>query len=105
MNTTNLQTLKTARPSNVIAVNNVSNQFSDKQLHPATYPEGLVDFFIKSFSSEGDLVYDPFSGSGTTAISALKNGRSFIASELMPEYVKLSENRVKDLLPTYPELE
>ena len=43
MNTTNIRNLKLGRPSNVIHVNNISNQFTDKQFHPATFPEGLVD--------------------------------------------------------------
>lgn len=59
MNTTNIRNLEFARPSNVINVNNVSNQFSDKQLHPATFPEGLVEFFVKSFTNENDIVYGP----------------------------------------------
>lgn len=53
MNTTNIRNLEIARPSNVININNVSNQFTDKQQHPATFPEGLADFFIKCFTNGG----------------------------------------------------
>jgi len=99
MNTTNIRTLELARPSNVINVNNVSNQFSAKKLHPATYPEGLVDFFIKSFSNAGDLVYDPFNGSGTTALSAANNNRNWIGSEIKEEYCSIIEQRVQTAEP------
>lgn len=96
MNTTNIRNLGLARPSNVINVNNVSNQFSDKQLHPATFPEGLVEFFVKSFTNEGDVVLDPFGGSGTTGIVCKNQNRQFILMEKMPEYYELIKKRVGD---------
>ena len=94
MNTTNIRNLEFARPSNVININNVSNQFDDKQKHPATFPEDLVDFFIKSFTNENDLVMDPFLGSGTTGIVSKKLGRDFIGIELDPDYFKIAEKRI-----------
>ena len=81
MNTTNIRNLEFARPSNVINVNNVSNQFSDKQLHPATFPEGLVEFFIKSFTNEGDMVLDPFRGSVIVGLACIKTKRRFMLME------------------------
>ncbi|MBC8438103.1 MAG: site-specific DNA-methyltransferase [Deltaproteobacteria bacterium] len=95
MNTTNIRNLKLARPSNVIKVNNVSNQFSDKQLHPATFPEGLVEFFIKSFTNENDTVLDPFMGSGTTGIVAKKLNRNFIGIELEEQYFEIAKKRIE----------
>jgi site-specific DNA-methyltransferase (adenine-specific)/site-specific DNA-methyltransferase (cytosine-N4-specific) len=97
MNTANIRHLKLARPSNVINVNNVSNQYTDKKLHPATFPEGLADFFIKSFSDEGDIVLDPFIGSGTTAISAKKLGRKYMGFDNKKEYCKIAESRLSTL--------
>lgn len=94
MNTTNIRNLKTARPSNVINVNNVSNQFTDKQKHPATFPEGLSSFFIKTFSNVGDIVLDPFAGSGTTGLSCEKNDRFYILMDDKIEYVNLMKNRL-----------
>jgi len=90
MNTTNIQYLEIARPSNVVEINNVSNQFSDKQLHPATFPEKLVEFFVKSFSDEGDVVLDPFIGSGTTALACMKTRRNYIGIEKEPKYVDIA---------------
>lgn len=94
MDLDNIRNITIARPSNVINVNNVSNQFSDKQLHPATFPEGLVEFFVKSFTNEGDLIYDPFMGSGTTAIVAKKLNRNYIGSEILSEYFKIAQSRI-----------
>jgi len=94
MNTTNIRHLKMSRPSNVINVNNVSNQFTSKQRHPATFPEGLVDFFIQSFSNEGDIVLDPFAGSGTTGVVAKKLGRKYILIEQHKPYFDLIHERL-----------
>jgi len=96
MNTTNIRNLGLARPSNVINVNNVSNQFSDKQLHPATFPEGLVEFFVKSFTNEGDVVLDPFGGSGTVGLTCVKTKRQFILMEKQEQYFELIKKRVGD---------
>jgi len=57
--------------------------------HPAAYPVGLPEFFIKAYSDEGDVVYDPFMGSGSTLIAAEKNGRIACGLELSPKYVDL----------------
>lgn len=91
MNTTNLQTLKVGRPSNVIHVDNVLNQYSENKDHPATYPVKLCDFFIKSFSNKGDIILDPFMGSGTTGVSAKLNERRFIGVEIKKDYFDLAK--------------
>jgi len=96
MNTTNIRNLALARPSNVINVNNVSNQFSDKQLHPATFPEGLVEFFVKSFTEEGHTIIDPFGGSGTTAVVCHKLGRRCISIEIDQTYHDIAVKRVTE---------
>lgn len=62
--------------------------------HPAVFPELLARDHILSWSNEGDLVYDPFMGSGTTAKVALVNNRNYIGSEISEEYVKLAEERL-----------
>lgn len=78
MNTTNIRNLKLARPSNVINVNNVSNQFTLKSNHSATFPSGLVEFFVKSFSNDEDLILDCFAGSGTVGVVCEKLNRNYI---------------------------
>ena len=62
--------------------------------HPAQFPEALARDHIASWSNPGDLVYDPFSGSGTTAHLAKQLGRDYIGSEISKEYVEISEKRI-----------
>ena len=64
--------------------------------HPAIFPEALCRDHIISWSNEGDLVYDPFMGSGTTAKMALVNKRNFIGSEISEEYCKIANKRLDE---------
>ena len=63
--------------TNVWLINPETNSW-----HPAPFPKKLVDNLIKYYSYENDLIYDPFSGSGTTGIVSLKNKRNVILSEI-----------------------
>ena len=65
-----------------------------KDCHPAPFPEQLANDHIISWSNEGDLVYDPFMGSGTTAKMAIINKRNWIGSEISKEYCKIIEKRI-----------
>jgi site-specific DNA-methyltransferase (adenine-specific) len=66
--------------------------------HPAPFPEDLAADHIYSWSNEGDLVYDPFTGSGTTLKMAHLQRRRWIGSEISPEYCQLAEKRIKPYL-------
>jgi len=66
--------------------------------HPAVFPEDLAKDHIYSWSNEGDLVYDPFMGSGTTAKMAHIYKRNWIGSEISQEYVDLANKRLKPYL-------
>jgi len=61
--------------------------------HPAAYPVGLPEFFIKAYTDPDDVVFDPFMGSGSTLMAAEKNGRNAYGLELSPLYVDLIINR------------
>lgn len=63
--------------------------------HPATFPEQLANDHIISWSNEGDLVYDPFMGSGTTAKMSKINNRNWIGSEMSEEYCEIIKQRIK----------
>jgi DNA modification methylase len=65
-----------------------------KEAHFATYPPELITPCILAGSKEGDIVLDPFSGSGTTGEVALQHNRNYIGLELNPDYAKLSEKRL-----------
>ncbi len=62
--------------------------------HPAPFPIELPARLIQLFTYSGEVVLDPFMGSGQTAIAALNNGRKFIGYEINPEYAKLAEERI-----------
>jgi DNA modification methylase len=64
--------------------------------HSAVYPIEIPKMCIDVFSNEGDLIYDPFMGSGTTALASLELNRSYIGSEIAEQYIQLSEQRIKD---------
>ena len=62
--------------------------------HPAPFPNQLASEHILSWSNRGDLVLDPFCGSGTTGVAAKELGRNFIGIEIAPEYIKISKQRL-----------
>ena len=64
--------------------------------HPAPYPEELPRRFIELYTFEGDVVLDPFCGSGTTCIAALRSGRHFIGFDNSEEYVELARKRIRE---------
>ena len=65
--------------------------------HPATFPEKLAHDHIISWSQEGDVVFDPFMGSGTTGKMALLNNRKFIGCELVEEYYNVAVARMASI--------
>ena len=62
--------------------------------HPAIFPEKLAHDHIKTWSNEGDTVFDTFTGSGTTGKAALQLGREFIGCEIVPEYFQMAKERM-----------
>ena len=67
--------------------------------HPAIFPEQLAADHIISWSNPGDIVLDPFLGSGTTAKIALLNNRNFIGFEISEEYCEIAEQRIAQIKP------
>ena len=82
-----------ARPSNVIEVKSESSQGS----HSAPFPRALVEFFVKAFSDAGDVVFDPFMGSGTTMAAAQALGRVAYGCEISPAYCDVIVRRLLSL--------
>jgi site-specific DNA-methyltransferase (adenine-specific) len=62
--------------------------------HPAVFPVGLPEFFIRLMTEPGDTVLDPFMGSGTTALAARKLGRRYVGVERSEDYLCLSAERL-----------
>lgn len=70
----------------------------DKRLkgHSAIFPEELIEKIVLNFTDEGDVVYDPFSGTGTTAVVCNRHNRNFIGSELVEKYCEIIEQRIQE---------
>jgi site-specific DNA-methyltransferase (adenine-specific) len=81
-----------ARPSNVVEFAAADGQDG----HSAAFPVSLPEFFIKAFSDKGDIIFDPFMGSGTTLIAAEKNGRIGYGTEISPGYCDVIVKRWQD---------
>ena len=67
----------------------------DKNPHPAPFPYIMAANIINCCSKEGDIVYDPFMGSGTTAVACIKEKRHFIGYEITKEYFDIAQERIK----------
>lgn len=66
--------------------------------HPAVFPVRLAADHITSWSNPGDVVLDPFMGSGTTAVACVQTGRKYIGFEIAKEYCEIAEQRISDAL-------
>jgi DNA modification methylase len=85
---------KGALPTTLVNISSESKRIADN--HVAVYPVELVDYFIKGSTEEGDLVLDPFMGTGTTAVSAIKLVRNYIGFEKQEEYIEVANKRILD---------
>ena len=85
-------------PSDVWQIAKVTSGFNrsseERTNHPAQFPLDLIDRITLGFSNENDILLDPFMGSGTTAISALKNRRNVIGFEIREDYCELQAKRI-----------
>ena len=81
-------------PRDVLKVN---WQDSIRGLHPTQKPVSLCEYFIKTYSNKGDIIIDPFIGSGTTAVAAVNTGRKYIGFEQDDKYFDTAQNRLEKL--------
>ena len=77
---------------------NTNGDDKEALTHPAIFPERLAADHISTWSNEGDLIYDPFMGSGTTAKMAHLQKRNWIGSEISSEYCELAQKRIQPYL-------
>ena len=70
--------------------------------HPAPFPVELPEWLIDLYTYEGDLVLDPFMGSGSTMVAAVRTGRRYVGYDIEPEYVAIAEQRVRRSAPAGP---
>ncbi|NJK91887.1 MAG: site-specific DNA-methyltransferase [Blastochloris sp.] len=81
-------------PSDVWEIPNVKANHVEKTEHPCQFPVALAERVIKAFTNPGDLVLDPYVGSGSTAAAAALNKRKFVGSELDSKYYSIAKKRV-----------
>ena len=81
-----------ALPTTLVNISSESKKITDN--HVAVYPIDLVSYFIKGSTKVGDVVLDPFIGTGTTGLAARQLGRNYIGFELEQEYIQDAMNRI-----------
>lgn len=86
-----------AKPKDVIEVPTTCNGMNEKTPHPTQKPEELIRKFILSSSNRGDVVLDPFSGSGTTSVVAEQLGRKWLACDTNTEYNEWAIGRIRQV--------
>lgn len=74
---------------------NVPGEKNNKTGHPAVFPKRLAMDHIRSWSNEGDVVLEPFLGSGTTAVACIETGRHYIGFDISEEYVAIAKQRIE----------
>jgi len=83
---------KGALPTTLVNISSESKRISDN--HVAVYPLELVKYFIKGSTKTGDIVLDPFSGTGTTAVASKELSRNWLGFDINQEYVDLANKRL-----------
>jgi adenine-specific DNA-methyltransferase len=81
-------------PSDVWVIPNVKNNHVEKTVHPCQFPVELVERLVLSMTREGDNVFDPYMGVGSTVVAAARNGRSGYGCDVSREYVDIAWERV-----------
>ena len=89
-------------PDSVIRVMRHKGKIGEGIDHPAVFPVALPQFVIEAYSSEGEIVFEPFCGSGTTILAAQRTGRIARAVEIAPEYVDVAIRRFRQTFPEVP---
>jgi adenine-specific DNA-methyltransferase len=89
---------KGKNPSDIWSIPNVKSNYVEKTDHPCQFPVALVQRLVLSMTNEGDLVFDPFMGVGTTAVAAVVNGRRAAGAEIVSHYYQQAVDRVRKAL-------
>jgi len=82
-------------PGDLWVIPNVKSNHVEKTKHPCQFPVELIERLVLSLTNEADWVLDPFLGTGTTIIAAIRHGRRGIGAEIAPEYVELARQRIQ----------
>jgi len=83
-------------PGDVWIIPNVKSNHVEKTEHPCQFPVELIERLVLSLSNEGDWVLDPFLGTGTSVIAAIRHKRRGVGAEIFPKYVELARKRIQE---------
>ena len=81
-------------PGDLWVIPNVKSNHVEKTEHPCQFPVELIERLVLSLTNEGDWVLDPFLGTGTSVIAAIRHGRRGAGAEIVPKYVQIARGRV-----------
>ena len=81
-------------PGDLWAIPNVKSNHVEKTEHPCQFPVELVERLVLALSKENDWVFDPFLGTGTTIVAAIRHGRRGMGAEIKPEYIEIARKRI-----------
>jgi len=95
-------TQETKIPDSVIRVMRHKGKIGQDIDHPAVFPVALPEFILDSYSDSGDIVFEPFGGSGTTMLAAERTNRQCRSVEIAPEYVDVAVKRFQQNFPDVP---
>lgn len=85
-------------PGDLWIIPNVKSNHVEKTIHPCQFPVELIERMVLSLTDEDDWVFDPFLGVGTTIIAAIRHGRKGAGAEILPDYVKIVHDRIRQEL-------
>jgi hypothetical protein len=89
-------------PDSVIRIERHRGAVGTGLSHPAPFPVKLANHVMEAFSDEGDVVFEPFCGSGTSIVAAQNLKRRLYASEIAPEYCDVAIERCRERFPDLP---
>jgi adenine-specific DNA-methyltransferase len=85
-------------PGDLWIIPNVKSNHVEKTEHPCQFPVELIERLVLSLTNQGDWVMDPFLGTGTTIIAAIRHGRRGAGAEIFPRYIELARERIQQEL-------
>jgi len=82
-------------PGDLWIIPNVKSNHIEKTDHPCQFPVELIERLVLALTHEGDWIFDPFLGTGTTVIAAIRHGRRGAGAEVVPKYIELARSRIR----------
>ena len=82
-------------PGDVWVIPNVKSNHVEKTIHPCQFPVELIERLVLSLSNEGDWVFDPFLGTGTAIVAAIRHNRKGVGADIVQKYIDIAHDRIK----------